>query len=111
MKTPLPSDIAESMRVWREGRSTWTIPVEYIEFHRSLALKDLSEFPDRGIRVHTSWMGDDGWCDGMNVIHAIIELSDESLKKIKWSDSNQGWMVRLPSGGWERVDLSPAETV
>ena len=109
MKTSLPEDIESKMKLWRAG-ATW-IPEEYILFHQKLAEKDLEDFPTRGIKVHSHWMADDGWMDGMKVLHAVIELSDETLLKIKWNDANQGWMSRFTGcGGWGIIHLEPAES-
>ncbi|MDI6840478.1 MAG: hypothetical protein QMD71_06505 [bacterium] len=40
----------------------------------------------------------DGWMDGMRVVWAIVEKSNE-LFKLKWHDSNQEFFVQSKSGG------------
>jgi len=98
MKRELPEDIKRDMRLWREGFTA--MPKSYIAFHQELAMAGLKELEDKGIEIHRTYMNDDGWLDGMNVLHVIAELVDDTLVKLKWSDSNQGWMKKCPSGGW-----------
>ena len=60
------------------------------------------------IKVHNTYMEYDGWGDGVRFLHAVIEETDGTLKKIKWCDG-QHWMCRL-NCGWARYSDSLLET-
>lgn len=92
----IPESIEKKMRMWRRG--VISIPQEYIQFHKDLAEKALKEMPSI-VTVHRTYMADDGWLDGMQFLHAIIETGRGKLHKIKWCDS-QHFMEEMPSGGW-----------
>lgn len=67
------------------------------------ALEKLGEL----VRVHNSWIGDDGWLDGYKVLYAVIETPREELFKIKQGGSLQSaarWYKLTQGGGWALVD-------
>jgi hypothetical protein len=77
----------------------------YVGWHKSLALEELNELRDKyDLKIHTSYMGDDGWLDGFKCIHAIVETKSEALLKLKWHDGNQSFMKR--SSGWSILSES-----
>lgn len=98
MKKELPKNIATKMDSWRSGFVP--MPLEYIIWHEDLAATVLEQLKnDHGIIVHSTQMLDDGWLDGMKSLHAVIETKSGKLMKLKYSDSNQGFMQVYQSGG------------
>ncbi len=95
----LPDAIERLMKWWRMGATAF--PAPYTDFHLDLARKRLEKLKvDPKWIVHKSWVETDGWCDGMRVLHAIIETSRHSMMKVKWCDSGQCFFVQMQSGGW-----------
>ena len=91
----IPEAIEKKMRGWRKGFNS--LPQEYIDFHKNAAEKSLAtDFA--GYIIHRQYMNDDGWCDGMKLIHVIVEKAGKLLK-LKWSDTGY-WYDQCPSGGW-----------
>jgi len=90
-----PKDIKEDFI------SSPTAPKVFIDWHRKLAEDELTAICSySGAKVHNQWMQEDGWFDGFQALHAIIETQKEKLIKIKWNDGNQCFMRRGEHLGW-----------
>jgi hypothetical protein len=101
----LPAEIEAEMKLWRNGFVP--MPQSYIRYHEEAARADLAvQAPRQGWTVHNTYIADDGWMDGCKFLHAIIELRDGTLMKIKWSDSH-AWYEKL-SAGWGLLSLNKA---
>ena len=98
-RVKIPDAIENQMKLWRMGAVG--LPQEYIEWHKELALKDLPEFAAaNGLKVWGAKLVDDGWCDGMKFVAAVVENANGKLFKIKWADG-QRWYHNYPNrGGW-----------
>jgi hypothetical protein len=101
-KVITPTWIQSKMKLWREGllgefEGEWGFPKSYTEFHTALARRSLDELTKVGYVVHSEFIQSDGWGDGFNVVHAIVENKRGHLFKLKWSDTNQGWMRCYPN--------------
>jgi hypothetical protein len=76
-------------------------PKSFIDWHRKRAEDELTAICSySGAKVHNEWMQDDGWFDGFQALHAIIETQKEKLLKIKWNEGSQCFMRRGQDGGW-----------
>lgn len=95
-RVSVPDDVEVLLRLFRAG-TMWSVPNPYIEFHQKLATESLDQIR-RIATVYDVRLVDDGWCDGMKFVQAIIEFKGK-LMKIKWSDG-QHWFEQMPSGGW-----------
>lgn len=95
MKQELPTEIAAEMKRWRAGYGSLGA---YITWHRELAEARLDELREVG-RIHDWCMSDDGWMDGMQVVHVQLVVDEQTLN-IKWNDGSQLWFVELATGGW-----------
>jgi hypothetical protein len=91
----LPASIEQEMKRWRAGLTA--MPIRYITFRKEQALEALAS--ETTWIIHSKELVRDGWGDDMKFIQAIIELPDETLKKIKFTDSAT-WMERCKHGGW-----------
>lgn len=100
----IPAELEKKMKLWREGHIA--MPKEYIEFHEKEAKKSL-ESDLAGFTIHRVYQAGDGWGDGMQFTHVIIEDKNGELSKIKWSDSGH-WYKHMPSGGWGLWKLTKA---
>lgn len=98
-----PDALKNSMCAWRKGLIG--LPKEYITHHAGLAAQELHALVDRyGLTVHHSWSGDDGWLDGMKVIHAVVETRANRLIKLKWHDGGRNFMQQAKCGaGWVQL--------
>ena len=45
------------------------------------------------------WMQESGWFDGMFELNVNVLTARGTNMHLRWCDSNQGFMVKLPSGG------------
>ena len=80
----------------------------YISFHRRLAEDELTAICSfSGAKIHNEWMEDDGWLDGFECLHAVIETVAGRLLKVKYHDGNQAFMRRCDGGGW--ASMSPQD--
>ena len=95
----LPAHVTKNMSLWRMGIGG--MPQSYIVFHRDCARLELTRLQDKySLRVHGDpTLVSDGWMDGMRVLQAVVETPTGKLLKLKWHDSNQGFMAKSPSGG------------
>lgn len=97
-KTPVPAAIQKALKQWRAGHID--MPPSFIAFHKQLAEIRLAALvTEFGIRVVETTMRDAGWFDGMSELNAIVESQHRALHTLVWSDANQDFMVRMPSGG------------
>lgn len=96
MRKELPVEIINEMKLWRLGLESF--PKSYIQFHKELAEKEIENLKKQNVIVHRTYMNSDGWCDGMRVLFAIIEVNNE-LMKIHWHDGNQEFFRESVSGG------------
>jgi len=96
----LPEKIKSEMRRWREIGDI-SFPKSYIEFHRFLANKHFTNLLRRDLitRIYHRGFEDDGWCDGMKAVVAVIEDKFGRLFKLVWNDSNQEFFAVHNSGG------------
>jgi hypothetical protein len=77
----------------------------YIGWHKGMAHTELDALTEEyGLKVHRTYVADDGWCDGFKTLHAIVETSSEGILKIKWHDGNQSFMKR--TAGWSILSAS-----
>lgn len=91
-----PKELEEKMKLWRKGLVP--LPQDYIAFHESAARKSI-ENDFAGYTVHKTFMDNDGWGDGMQFLHAIIEdKKTGKLEKIKWADGGNWYIDCHP--GW-----------
>ncbi len=98
VKIPLPETLKRPMAAWRAGIAD--MPAGYIEFHKGLAMVEKARLEAAfGLRVHATRMVDDGWFDGMRALEMVCETRSGRLLKLKWHDTNQGFMVACASGG------------
>lgn len=102
---PIPDEIENKMKLWRMGAIP--LPQAYIDFQKEAAEKDLPTLlklmPNHKI-LHT-YMADDGWFDGMEVLHVLLETPRGDVKKVKFSDG-QTWFEHIRGGaGWSVVGL------
>lgn len=97
----LPADVIQDQKDAALGYVPWRGGA-YESFHFNLAwdalhvlLKQfeltLSESPE---------LRDAGDMDGFRVTHAEITAKSGEKFEIQWCPGNQGWMKKLPSGGW-----------
>jgi hypothetical protein len=94
----LPAHVEKQMRIFRD--SFWPTPKDYIDFHRLIALDVLEALrKNYALRVVDVTMRDAGWFDGMEELTAIVEDRHGAVHKLVYCDSNQGFLVRCPSGG------------
>ena len=83
-------------------------PESYIQFHQRLAEDELTAICSfSGAKIHNEWMEDDGWLDGFECLHAVIETVAGRLLKVKYHDGNQAFMRRCDGGGW--ASMSPQD--
>ena len=95
---PIPEAIAREMNLWDKGFGDCQ---KFMAWHKDLAEKHLAGLIGQyGIKVHNQYMDFDGWGDGVQFLHAIVETPSGKLLKLKWHDSNQGFMVQCDGGGW-----------
>jgi hypothetical protein len=98
---PLPVEIEREMSLWRKGLGDC---IKFVAYHRKLAEEHLAELQDNyTIKVHNTYMDYDGAGDGVQFLHAIVETPKGKLMKLKWHDSNQGFMVKCEGGGWNAM--------
>tara|TARA_Y100000034_G_scaffold119139_1_gene160597 strand:- start:400 stop:831 length:432 start_codon:yes stop_codon:yes gene_type:complete len=84
-----------------EFQASPVAPKSFIDWHRKRAEDELTAICSySGAKVHNQWMQDDGWFDGFQALHAIVETQKEKLIKIKWNDGTQCFMRRGEAGGW-----------
>lgn len=102
---PLPAELSERMRHWREG--IVSLPQEYIEFHKKLAEAAKAELSDYSILNEA--MVDDGWCDGMKFLAVSVQHKQTGeLAILKWAD-NQCWYSMSECGGWSLTQYRAEE--
>ncbi len=101
MKYPIPSEIESQMSNWRNGLAKF--PKEYIQFQKESAEKEIPTLLSKlGChKVVTTYMENDGWFDGMEFLHVIVEnLKTGVVSKVKFAD-NQEWYMH--GCGWSLI--------
>jgi len=94
---PVPDEVAKEMRLWRLGLGDCQ---KFMAFHKKLAEERLEILAKSYcLRVHNTYMCFDGWGDGVQFLHAVIETPKGKLMKLKWHEGNQGFMEKYKSGG------------
>jgi hypothetical protein len=81
------TDVRPAMQAYRKGLSG--VPHAYIRYHQELAQQAIHELKARGYTIHREYMSNDGWFDGMVVLHLIVESPGRKLSKLRWLDTNQ----------------------
>lgn len=99
----IPEGIKKDMHMWREGFDSF--PESYIEFHLGLANRALDEIKKLPIIIHKTWIGSDGWMDGMRILYVIAEYRNR-LFKLHWHDGNKEFFFKHISGGSSPLSLS-----
>lgn len=89
--------IENQMKLWRKGLIS--LPQDYIDYHRILAEKAITDLTNKGYTIHRQWMTTDSY--GMLLKHLVVETSKKDLIKLKWSDSHSTgkWFEILKVGG------------
>jgi len=101
-----PKEIKDAFNQGYAG--CYDTPENYIQFHRRLAEDELTAICSfSGAKIHNEWMEDDGWFDGFECLHAVIETVAGRLLKIKYKDSSQSFMRACNGGGW--ASMSPQD--
>jgi len=101
-----PKEIKDAFNQGYAG--CYDTPENYTQFHRRLAENELTAICSfGGAKIHNEWMEDDGWFDGFECLHAVIETVAGRLLKIKYKDSSQSFMRRCDGGGW--ASMSPQD--
>ena len=101
-----PKEIKDAFNQGYAG--CYDTPENYIQFHRRLAEDELTAICSfGGAKIHNEWMEDDGWFDGFECLHAVIETVAGRLLKIKYKDSSQSFMRACNGGGW--ASMSPQD--
>ena len=98
-----PKEIKEELLASRHA------PKSFIDWHRDRAETELTAICSHsGAQVHNQWMQRDGWFDGFEALHAIIETQKNRLLKIKWQEGQQCFMRQAPnSSAW--MTMRPEE--
>ena len=85
-------------------------PQSFIDWHRNRAEDELTAICSySGAEIHNQWMQKDGWFDGFEALHAIIETEKERLLKVKWNEGTQSFMYKRPEENFGWTLLSPED--
>lgn len=102
VREALPASIQAEMQLWRAGIVSF--PQNYNNYHAARARLSLSKHATaKQFTVHNTFEACDGWGYGFRPVHAIIELPNGELKKIKWCESG-AWFEATQGGGWSRTE-------
>lgn len=102
-KYPIPEAIENKMKLWRLGAIA--LPNEYVNFLKDAAEKEISTLLSLRPRhkvLHT-YMADDGWFDGVEFLHVLLETPAGDVKKVKFSDSQYWYEMVQGGGGWTLI--------
>ena len=98
-KKDLPSEIETALREW--GMGLRCLPSEYVKFHAERAEEELKAVAAKfNLTVHCQKFVSDGWGDRMETLEAIVETPSRKLLKLQYCDTNQGFLMQCPSGGF-----------
>ncbi len=109
MKVEMPKEVKRERKLIGMGCAG---PDKYNEWHEKLAKESLESLKLKGLMVHKTWMASDGWMDGVNFLHVLVELPalkrtrEESVLKIKFS-SGQSWYIHRC--GWVLASIDYPE--
>jgi len=96
----VPADVQLSMDNWHLAGCWADVPADYTEFHLALAQQELKRIMSRyTLRVKKEEVIADGWLDGMRVLQVDVITRSGRKRRLVWCDSNQGFMVKMGSGG------------
>lgn len=97
-KTTVPANIRKELTLHHLGAGP--LPTSYIVWQKELAQVERTRLErEFGLVVHAERTASSGWCDGFQEIELIAETRSGQLLKLRWCDSNQGFMVASKHGG------------
>jgi len=100
-RAELPANITNDMNKWRADGCWGPCPESYIKFHENLAREEIDRLElSFGVTIQNiPWIAESGWFDGMFELNVNVLTARGTNMHLRWNDSNQGFMVKLPSGG------------
>jgi hypothetical protein len=97
-KATLPANIRKELALYNLGAGP--LPTSYIAWQKGLAQEERVRLErEFGLVVHAERTVPSGWLDGFQEVELIAETRSGQLLKLRWHDSNQGFMVASKHGG------------
>lgn len=105
VRSSLPEALKASMALYRLDLAP--LPEGYIEWQVKLAQTERERLEEAyRLTVHAEAMVNSGWADGMRELQLVVETRSGKLLKLRWCDSNQGFLVDTGHG---QTALFPAD--
>lgn len=100
-KAEAPEDVKQLMDDWRLAGCWASVPQPYQAWQAQLASEELDRIADQyGLEiVNDPRIVDEGWFDGMKSMQVDVLTRTQRKRRLVWCDSNQGFMVKMGSGG------------
>jgi|SRR5579863_2002122 len=96
-----PEDVKRAMDDWRLAGCWSDVPSPYRAWQLQLASMELDRIAEEYHLeiINDPRIVDEGWLDGMKVMQVDVLTRTMRKRRLVWCDSNQGFMVRMDSGG------------